>query len=111
MFFDFSQTASSAKNLLGVVSAAQMFPANTVCHSRVPFCNATSVMGDEAEQDSVVPNIDIRMMAGVFGQRGHPIHKRHRFDKVTERPFTYELSLVELPVRVFPQDAINFGPS
>ena len=68
-------------------------------HTGIAFGDSSGVVGDEAEQDAVVADVDVGVVAGGFGKWCDLIDEGDGFDEVAECPFTGELAVGELPVR------------
>ena len=79
---------------------AREFSADSGCHCRVPLGDSTGIVRDQGKHDMVVADVDIGMVAGVFGDVRDPVDERHRPEKVAECPFTHELSIFQLPFRL-----------
>ena len=60
-------------------------------------------MRHQRQANSVIPNIDVRMMSSILRHRSHPIHKRDSLTKPRERPLTGNRAINDLPVAMLIQ--------
>ena len=71
---------------------------------------AAGIVGDERKPDPVVADIDVRMVAGLFGQLADPVDKAQRGAKILELKGSYQLAGFDLPVRQGAQASVGlFG--
>jgi hypothetical protein len=83
--------------------------AKPASHTGIALSNSAGIMGDQTENDVVVANVDVWVVASGLCEYGYTIHKRHCLDEVLESPFPDELSFLKLPLRVVPEHIIDLS--
>ena len=71
---------------------------NLVRQTNIVLCNAPCVMGYERESDLVIADVDIGMMAGLFGEIGDVKHEGDGLWKLVKVEGSDQLALIEMPV-------------
>ena len=65
-------------------------------------------MRHQSEGHSVVANVNIRVVASLFGESGDEVYEGHCANKIFEEKVADKLALVKMPGMVLGEEAVKF---
>ncbi len=75
----------------------------------VALGDALGVVGDEAEANFVIADVDVGMMVLLLGEIGDVVDEGHGVDEVGKFVVTDEFAVVKVPVWKLLEDFVEFG--
>ena len=67
-------------------------------HAGVARGNAACVVRNQSQFNAVVADVDVGVVLGLLGERGHAVDEGDRGDEVLELPFADQLAVRECPL-------------